>query len=243
MLKFAAAVAALLLALAAASVPAVAGPPEDNCVNCQPAMSPAAKPYDRESAPRIRQEMDRPSGPSDTASEQNEPNSYPERSGGASAQQCGDCVPRNRYDKVEVVKTSHDVDRSGVINTESVVQVPPRVKQYNKLVVHENETRNVGVIQHNHRIIEKEIRYVKRAPAHRYHVVHRVQPVLVPVPQPQPCGCACSCGGGLLSALTQRAHGGGYAYAPSYAYAYTANPVAAQRVLVPMDVPVSYGYR
>jgi hypothetical protein len=125
------------------------------------------------------------------------------------------------------------------------VQVPPRAKQYNKLIVHENETRNVGVIQHNHRIIEKEIRYVKRVPAYRYRVVHRVQPVLVPVPQPQPCGCACSCGGGLLAALTQHAHSGGYDYAPSYgyAYAYTANPVAAPRALVPMEVPVTYGYR
>ena len=44
-----------------------------------------------------------------------------------------------------------------------------RTKETNKLIIHENETRNVGVIQHNHRIIEKEIRYVKRAPVYRHH--------------------------------------------------------------------------
>ena len=225
MLKYAAAVAALLLGLAAASAPAIAGPP------------------DSDNAPRIRQEMDRSRASAD-APEQGEPSSYPERTSETPSQPCGDCAPRKHYDQVEVVKSSRDVDRSRVINTESVVQVPPRVKEYNKLVIHENQTRNVGVIQHNHRIIEKEIRYVKRVPVYRtrYKVIERVQPVIVP--QPQPCGC-CSCGGGLIGALT--GHHGGAGYAPSYGYnygyGYAAPPIATQRVLVPMDVPVTYGYR
>ena len=59
------------------------------------------------------------------------------------------------------------------------------MREINKLIIHENETRNVGVIQHNHRIVEKETRYVKRAPVYHRAVpayrVPRVQTVLVPV--------------------------------------------------------------
>jgi hypothetical protein len=127
------------------------------------------------------------------------------------------------------------------------VQVPPRVKEINKLIIHENETRNVGVIQHNHRIIEKEIRYVKRAPVYqravhryavpRYRVVQQVQTVLVPVAtQPaQNCGCPCTCSGG------HSAYASAYVYQPGYAY--DAERGSMQKVWVPVAVPAGYGYR
>ena len=110
-----------------------------------------------------------------------------------------------------------DVDQSRVINTEDVVQVRPRVREINKLVIHENETRNVGVIQHNHRIVEKETRYVKRAPVYRRAVpayrVPRVQTVLVPVVvQPvQNCGCPCTCSGSHSAYAAAYVYGAGYA--------------------------------
>lgn len=79
-------------------------------------------------------------------------------------QTCQDCPqPRPHYDSQEVIKTTRDVDRSRVINTTTVVPVPPRVREHNHLVIHENETRNVGVVLHRNTIIEKEIRYRRRA--------------------------------------------------------------------------------
>ena len=137
------------------------------------------------------------------------------------------------------------MDQSRVINTESVVQLPPRVKQINKLIVRENETRNVGVIQHNHRIIEKEIRYVRRTPVYQrpvhryavpqYRVVQQVQTVLVPVAaQPvQNCGCPCTCSGSNNA----------YAYVYRAGVAYDAERGSMQKVWVPVAVPAGYGYR
>jgi hypothetical protein len=92
---------------------------------------------------------------------------------------CADCPPAKKYDSREVIKTTRDVDRSRVIETTTVVPVSRRIHETNHLVVHENETRNVGVIQHNHVIVEKEIRYVRPAPivvnevVQHYVVVHR----------------------------------------------------------------------
>ena len=132
-----------------------------------------------------------------------------------------------------MVKTSRDVDQSRVINTESVIEVPPKVKEHNTLVIHENETRNVGVVQHNHNIIEKEIRYVKRAPV--YRPAPRVQTVLVPVAvQQPPCGCSCSCSSQPSYVYVQQR-----AY-DRYTHGRTA--VAVQQVLVPVAVPAGYGY-
>ncbi len=37
-----------------------------------------------------------------------------------------------------------------------------RVKETNSLVIRQNETRLTGVVRHNHTIIEKEVRYVRR---------------------------------------------------------------------------------
>ena len=106
---------------------------------------------------------------------------------------CKNCVaPRPHYDSQEVVRATKDVDQSRVINTQSVVYVPggKRVRTHNHLVIRKNTIRHVGVIRHNHTIIEKEIRY--RRPrvyaqaitvnfvTQKYHTVHR--PVLVEAP-------------------------------------------------------------
>src|SRR4051794_36048296 len=73
---------------------------------------------------------------------------------------CPDCRPRRRYDDREVIKKIHNIDRSRVINTVSVMPAGRRTREYNRLVIRKNEIRNVGVVQHNHLIVEKEVRYV-----------------------------------------------------------------------------------
>ncbi|WP_157100449.1 hypothetical protein [Rhodoplanes sp. Z2-YC6860] len=109
----------------------------------------------------------------------------------APARRCHNCpAPRDHYDTQEIIRTSRDVDRSRVINTQSEVVVGRRLKESNHLVIHENETRNVGVIQHNHTVYEVEPRYVMRVPkvtvvsyvTQRYHVVEQPAMVTVPVP-------------------------------------------------------------
>jgi hypothetical protein len=236
MLKYAVASIVLIVGVTVSALPALAAPGNDDCVNCAP-----PKPYDTEDPARIRQEMDRPRAlDTDTTAPVDEraPRTY--RSVDAPNRECADCPPPKRYDSTEVIKTSHDVDHSRVINTDDVVQVRPRVKEINKLVIHENETRNVGVIQHNHRIIEKETRYVKRAPVYRQPapaVRVRVQTVYVPVVMPpvQNCGCPCTCSGSH-SAYAQ-------AYVYDTGYAYSARRPAVQQVLVPVTVPAGYAYR
>jgi len=239
MLKYAVASVVLILGFAA---PALSAPRGDDCVNCAP-----STPYDSENPARIRQEMDRPRAfDANTAAPVGERAPNADRSADAPARDCANCPPSKRYDSTEVVKTSHDVDQSRVINTDTVVQVPPREREINKLVIHENETRNVGVIQHNHRIIEKEIRYVRRAPVYRppvhryvpqYRVVQQVQTVLVPVVAPpvQNCGCPCTCSGG------HNAYASAYVYQPGFAY--DAARGSMQKVWVPVAVPTGYGYR
>ena len=61
----------------------------------------------------------------------------------------------------EVVKQTRDVEQSKVIETQSVVP-SKRLIETNHLIIQENETRNVGTIQHNHTIIEKELVLTKR---------------------------------------------------------------------------------
>ena len=70
--------------------------------------------------------------------------------------ECYKCPPPKNYDSQEVVKQTKDVDRSRVIETQTVVP-SKRLIETNHLIIHENETRNVGTIQHNHTIIEKEL--------------------------------------------------------------------------------------
>jgi hypothetical protein len=131
-------------------------------------------------------------------------------------EECRDCPPPKKYDSQEVVKSSHDVDKSGVVNTVTVVPVAPRYREHNHLIVHENETRLTGTVQHTNLIVEKEIRYVQRAPIYRphyevrhYRPVVQTQVVYVPIIQRQ-SGCGCNipppppvqnCGncGGLLA--------------------------------------------
>jgi hypothetical protein len=104
-------------------------------------------------------------------------------------EKCYNCpAPRDHYDTQETIHTTRDVDKSRVINTQSVVEGGRRLKETNHLVIRENETRNVGVVQHNHTIYEVEPRYVIRVPkitvvsyvTQRYHVVE--QPAMMTVP-------------------------------------------------------------
>ena len=120
------------------------------------------------------------------------------RAAGSRDYDCADCAPRRKYDSQEVVKKVRNVDHSRVINTRTVVPVRTRVKETNRLVIHQNETRLTGVvIQHNHTIVEKEIRYVRRIPVqtrvefvtHNYRVVERPDTITVPVTLHRPNGC------------------------------------------------------
>jgi hypothetical protein len=256
MLKYAVASVVLALGFSVSLPPASAAPQDDGVTIAPP------KPYNSEEPARIRQEMDRateapanqyaPARPSAPVSQRApivERAPVAERPVEVPVRECADCPPPRHYDSTEVVKNSRDVDKSRVINTESVVEVPPRTREINKLVIQENEPRNVGVVQHNHRIIEKEIRYVRRAPVYRppvqhyvphYRPVQQVQTVLVPVaPQPvqSSCGCPCTCGGGHAA----------YASATTYVYqpgvAYDAQRGSMQKVWVPVAVNNGYGYR
>ena len=78
-----------------------------------------------------------------------------------SPRDCYKCPPPRNYDSQEVVKKTRDVDHSRVIETQSVVP-SKRLIETNHLIVHENETRNVGTIQHNHTVVEKELILTKR---------------------------------------------------------------------------------
>ena len=74
---------------------------------------------------------------------------------------CYKCPPPRNYDSQEVVKKTRDVDHTRVIETQSVVP-SKRLIETNHLIIRENETRNVGTVQHNHTIIEKELVLTKR---------------------------------------------------------------------------------
>jgi hypothetical protein len=102
---------------------------------------------------------------------------------------CSDCQPRRHYDDQKVVKKVRNVDHSRTINTVTVVPAGRRVRETNHLVIQNNETRHVGVVQHNRIIVEKEIRYVRRVPitttvnfvTHNYRVMERPAAVSIPV--------------------------------------------------------------
>jgi hypothetical protein len=234
MAKYAVVSAALIVGFAVLAQPALAAPLDDDPQprmesQVQPQAQP--RPYNTEEPARIRQEMDRRAPDDNATAPVGERAPYADRSSGDAARDCANCpLPRN-YDSTEVVKNSRDVDQSRVINTESVVHVPPRTKETNKLIIRENETRNVGVIQHNHRIIEKEVRYVKRAPVYRHYAPAprvRDQTVFVPVVTQTPCGCPCTCGG---------SHGGyaqAYVYSGGYAYARPVAQPDTRYVVVPV---------
>lgn len=121
----------------------------------------------------------------------------------APVQKCYDCPkPRDHYDSEETIHTTKDVDKSQVINTQSEVVVKRRLKETNHLIIRENETRNVGVVQHNHTIYEVTPRYVVRVPkvtvvsyvTQRYYVVDTPATMTVPVSM-RPPASRCSRGG------------------------------------------------
>jgi hypothetical protein len=85
---------------------------------------------------------------------------------GAAQRDCPTCAPARKYDSEEVIKTTREIDRSKVIETQSVIP-SKRIIETNHLVVHENETRHVGTVQHNHTIIEKELVLTKRNVDHK----------------------------------------------------------------------------
>lgn len=87
--------------------------------------------------------------------------------GGGGYNNCYKCPPPRNYDTQEVVKQTKDIDHSAVLETQSVVP-SKRLVETNHLIVHENETRNIGTIQHNHTIIEKELVLTKRNVDHKY---------------------------------------------------------------------------
>src|SRR5882724_6849178 len=82
-------------------------------------------------------------------------------SNGAPSRDCYKCPPPRNYDSQEVVKQTKDIDHSRVIETQSVVP-SKRLIETNHLIIRENETRNIGTVQHNHTIIEKELVLTKR---------------------------------------------------------------------------------
>jgi hypothetical protein len=96
--------------------------------------------------------------------------------GNSGPSSCYKCPPPRNYDSQEVLKQSHDIDRSRVIETQTVVP-SKRLIETNHLIIHENETRNIGTIQHNHTIIEKELILTKRNVDNKYvnTVVNLVQ--------------------------------------------------------------------
>jgi hypothetical protein len=104
--------------------------------------------------------------------------------------ECVDCPkPRDHYDTQETIRSTNDVDHSRVIETQSEVPASRRVKVTNHLVIRENETRNVGTVQHNHTIIERVPQYVVRVPVvttvsfvtYNYRVVETPATMTIPV--------------------------------------------------------------
>jgi hypothetical protein len=185
MRKFVAAGAALMWA--AAAVPATAGPAADECVDC-----PVSQAYDSDAVVQKIRDVKR-----SLANEAPiEVGRGRKSAAGFRDHDCPDCAPLRKYDSREVVKKVRNVDRSRVINTRSVVPVGTRFKEENNhLVIRHNETRLTGVVQHNHTVIEKEVRYVRRIPlqttvefiTHHYRLVERPDTVTIPVHRPSGC--------------------------------------------------------
>ena len=164
MAKYAVVSAALIVGFAVLAQPALAAPLDDDPQprmesQVQPQAQP--RPYNTEEPARIRQEMDRRAPDDNATAPVGERAPYADRSSGDAARDCANCpLPRN-YDSTEVLKQTRDIDHTRVIETQSVVP-SKRLIETNHLIIRENETRNVGVVQHNHTIIEKELVLTKR---------------------------------------------------------------------------------
>ena len=174
--------------LASSSAPVFAGPAIDECVDC-----PVSLKYDSDEVVEKIRNNNSPlanEAPIDVPAGRR-------RAAGPRDSDCADCAPRRRYDSQQVIKKVRNVDQSCVINTRTVVPVGTRVKETNSLVIRQNETRLTGVVRHNHTIIEKEVRYVRRVPVgttvefvtHNYRVVERPDTIKVPVTLHRPNGC------------------------------------------------------
>ena len=74
---------------------------------------------------------------------------------------------KKKYDSQEVVRTNKTIDHTGTVDTKTV-NPSTRVIETNHLIVHENETKNVGTVQHNRTIVEKEVVLTKRNVDHKY---------------------------------------------------------------------------
>jgi hypothetical protein len=196
MLKFAVAGAVLVFGFATASVPAFAGPAIDECTDC-----PVSDKYDSEDVVEKIRNVKRSlanEAPIDLSAGRRESNRGPGKKRAASSRDydCAECAPRRKYDSEEVVKKIRNIDQSRVINTTTVVPVRRRVNETDRLVIRQNETHLTGVVRHNHTIVEKEVRYVRRIPArtvvefvtHDYRVVERPDTVTIPVTY-RPNGC------------------------------------------------------
>ncbi|MCX7314071.1 MAG: hypothetical protein NTV56_20745 [Alphaproteobacteria bacterium] len=184
-LKFVAAGAVLGLAFVS---PVAAAPLNDECVDCTPAPSR----YDTEEVIKKIQSANRLQESQDQAAPAEQPVAEEKRPRRARSTDCTDCPPPRKYDDRKVVKKVRNVDHSRVINTVTVVPAGRRVTETNRLVIEEDETRNTGVVQHNHTIVEKETRYVHRVPivttvnfvTRQYRVVEMPDTVSVPVTTP-----------------------------------------------------------
>jgi hypothetical protein len=82
---------------------------------------------------------------------------------------CADCPLPLGFDSQEVIKKVRTIDHSKVLNTVTVVPAGRRGKTTRHLVIHLTEIHHVGVIQHNHTIIEKTIRTVRRPRNSKQH--------------------------------------------------------------------------
>jgi hypothetical protein len=192
-LKFAVAGAALLLGLTA---PAVAQPSSDDSYDA------ASTRYD---SPDVIRKIGSASRSRDsyTSAPSGRRGVESKRGNRSHSGDCFDCQPRPHYDDQKVIKKVRNVDHSRVINTVTVVPTGRRVRELNRLVIRNNETRHVGVIRHNHIIVEKEIRYVRRAPAtttvnfvtHNYRVTERPAAVTMTIVPRRDYECGVGLGG------------------------------------------------
>lgn len=187
MLKFAIAGVVLVFGFAATSAQVFAAPQDQDCVDC-----PVSTKYDSEEVVQKIQSTDHSRGikiTRDVPAGRRVTEIEPKRVVGSGSYDCPECAPRRKYDSQEVVKKVRNIDHSRVINTKVVVPARTRFREHNHLVIHKNETRHVGTVQHNRIIVEKEIRYVRRIPVqtrvefitHNYRPVERPYTVTVPV--------------------------------------------------------------
>ncbi len=176
-LKFAAVAAAIVFGLA---TPATAAPDDEDGTNA------ASSRYD---SAEVIQKIASRSRNANVTNSSSRRSMETKRTGRSHTSECFDCQPRRHYDDQKVVKKVRNIDHSRVINTVTVVPAERRVRETNRLVIRKNEIRHVGVVQHNHIIVEKEVRYVRRIPAmttvnfvtHNYRVVERSATVSIPV--------------------------------------------------------------